>query len=1182
MKPLEERGFNSIFEAMADGAESLSHLGVCLWRGVFLHGGGSEEEPSLDAAADLCDWWKKFSRNHRVPRVSRALFPLPSVWGDDLKKFPLHVGLNGVVRDRLLGEQFGEFCWCELAVVFLNHLYNATLGFGPQEVSLAQEEFLRAIQGSVHRWLVEDITLNWGIDEVLKDFSKKTISYTGEEICKAEPLSVYRVSPALPPEGHGGSISCTDWVSGSTKWYLENPRSCLVADTGQELPRLQAKVHIVPGEEKALAELLVRRNICRWVEEDRVVEYRGQKVFNGLFGVPKSTVLANHQTSLRCIMNLIPSNAILRSIPGRVDRLPSVMQWMHICLDAGETVSICQNDMVSAFYLFRIPEEWSELLAFGLKFKGDELGFEGAAREKSYYLSCQVLPMGWSSAVGVTQQIAEEVLHRGGLPTDEQIVRGQPIPPWMVQVCRTAEDEKRSWWHVYLDNFACGEKLRPGQRARGRQRQLRVEELWDRAGILSSSSKVVSEQPSATELGAFIGGEGHWIGAGPERMLKLAKSTLFLMARKQIPKKMLQILMGRWVFAMQFRRPFMSHFEQVWKVFGEKRERKPSGDKLRRELLLGLFGMSFLHTWMLARVDDEITCSDASMTGGAIAVSRELSDTGQAMLTCQEGDKRATVIPVVLISLFNGIGGASRSYDLAGVKVKGVIFADTHKPANRIYNRRWPGGYGFSDVRDLKGQALEDCLMALEPFEEIHVWAGFPCVDLSSVRAYRQNLEGPSSGLIHEARRVLGEARQLYPAKKVRHVVENVASMDIEARDEISRMMGAIPYKLDPSMQVPMSRPRFCWTDVEVFPTAEVRLIPQEGYIQLEVIGDWPAEETWLDANCEQMQPGVIFPTCMKAIRRDRPPSFPAGINRTDPLTRERWESDEFRYPPYQYKEQYLIWDEKVGSCRLLNSNERELLMGYGSSHTSLAFSASKAKSNKTDFEDERCSLLGDSFSIYSFMVIAAYAAYPWMKTIRIEQMNQRTGLQPGASLNLDFTWPLGHTLPPDCMAAKRFSVDALNLQLLRRTDHTGSDVRIVTGEILNKKCFPRESVQSQWWKWRQVFNVHWSQTEQINALEARSIYLSLLWKARERHFCNRRLFHLTDSYVAMSILAKGRTSSFALQPIVRKVSALLLGGSAWLILGHVDSADNPTDEGSRRTAKSTPKKATRTHGLRR
>ena len=656
MRIPESRDKNSTFEAIAGGAKSLSHLGVCLWKSVFQHGGSPEEGLSPGTATEFEEWWKKISRNHRVPRVSRALFPLPSVWGRDLVDSLLKVDFARVLDDENLGAEFGESCWCELAVVFLNHLYNGALGFGPSQTSKAQEEFLRSIQCSVHRWLLEDGSFEWDLKDIGKDFEKKSVSYTGEEICKAEPLSVYRVHPALPPEGHGGSISCVDWVSGRSRWYLENPRCCIVQDTGQELPRLQAKVHIVPGEERALAELLVRRKICTWVEEDKVVRYRGQKVLNGLFGVPKATVLPNHQTSLRCIMNLIPTNSILRTIPGHINRLPSVMQWLHVGLEEDETLHLYQNDMVSAFYLFRIPAQWSELLAFAVSFTGKELGFSGAAEEKVFHLACQVLPMGWSSAVGIMQQIAEEVLHGGGLPREGQIVRGSPVPPWMLTICKKADKEKRLWWHVYLDNFACGEKVREGQTKRGRELQEQVESLWSAAGIISSQSKAVTGEPSATELGAFIGGAGHWIGAGPERSLKLAKATLFLLAKRHLPKKMLQILMGRWVFAMQFRRPFMSHFEQVWRAFGDSKKRKPRGELLRRELFLGIFGMPFLHTWMLARVDDETTCSDASMTGGAIAVSNQLSMQGQSFLSCLEESKRPRDIPVVLISLFNGMG----------------------------------------------------------------------------------------------------------------------------------------------------------------------------------------------------------------------------------------------------------------------------------------------------------------------------------------------------------------------------------------------------------------------------------------------------------------------------------------------------------------------------------------------
>ena len=70
--------------------------------------------------------------------------------------------------------------------------------------------------------------------------------------------------------------------------------------------------------------------------------------------------------------------------------------------------------------------------------------------------------------------------------------------------------------------------------------------------------------------------------------------------------------------------------------------------------------------------------------------------------------------------------------------------------------------------------------------------------------------------------------------------------------------------------------------------------------------------------------------------------------------------------------------------------------MGYGAGHTALALSASVAKQQPVYFEDERCSLVGDSFCICSFMAFAAFAAYPWTKVFPFVKMSNRLGLAPG------------------------------------------------------------------------------------------------------------------------------------------------------------------------------------------
>ena len=1153
---------------LLEAAASLTEIGPSLWFLLF-----KSEEPLKiggppQTSPDVNPWWRKVNRGSRVSRHSRALFPLPTIWEDRLEGLRSWDDFDRLLEDeRKLGD-FSFCCWCELSVLFCNRLFDGTVGFAAEPPTKAQKEFLASIEMQVRRILNDDTKLAWSWLNVKEDFRKRNISYTGEEVCKAEALSAERILPALPPLGHGGSIQCIDWVKGKTKSLLVNPRSCVLPDTGQTLPRLQAKMHFEDGESLKVAKLLVDRNLCRWVEESKVLRYREQMVLNGMFGVPKSKVLPSGKTCLRTIMNLIPSNSVLREIPGRIGKLPNICQWLQISLQDGEELAVCQSDMTSAFYLFALPQEWSELLCFNLSCRGEDLGLVSGRR---YFLGCAVLPMGWSSATGVMQYIAEEVLLSGGIPEATQISKTSGLPHWVVDSCATGERKGKPWWHVYLDNYASGEVLKEAEVAAGGELQQQVEKLWRAAGIVSSQEKSVTNCSSATELGAHISGKGQWMGASPERLIKLCKATMWVADKSLLARKTMQILMGRWNFAMQFRRPYMSHFQTIWQLLSWQRPRKSMIDDAREELVFGMYGICLLHSWLGLRLDETVMCSDASMDGGAVAISRSLRPMGEAFLTSQSPEARARRIPVVVISLFNGIGGARRAYDVAGVEPMGLIMVDIHRPANRVSTKRWPAGTLWLDVRELSKEALENLILGFEECEEIHVWAGFPCVDLSSAKAGRQNLGGERSGLIYEALRILADLRSSYPHVRVHFVVENVASMDIEARDQISELLGTEPFRVDPVLQAPLSRPRFCWTSLEVFEVEGITLEAKAGYHEMKVDGQWPPVEDWIDPGGEPFYENVVYPCCMKAIKRDRPPPKPAGISRCDAATLERWRQDEYKFPPYQYKEGYLIWDKQSCCGRLLSVTERERLLGYGAGHTEVAYSASEAKQRPGAFRDERLSLLGDSFSIYSFMCFAAYAAFPWTNKIDVNQMNLRVGLPPGYGLALEFAWPMTAKEQVPRILQTRGDVRKMNSWMLSRTNHTGSDVRLLSGRFLNPRAFPRESVRSNWWDWTQLFTVRWEHEEHINPLEVRAIFLSVLWRARNLCLANRRIFNVTDSYVGLSILAKGRTSGKKLQPIVRKVCAMLLAAQAMMIMGHIDSADNPTDEGSRLyTAKKT------------
>ena len=61
------------------------------------------------------------------------------------------------------------------------------------------------------------------------------------------------------------------------------------------------------------------------------------------------------------------------------------------------------------------------------------------------------------------------------------------------------------------------------------------------------------------------------------------------------------------------------------------------------------------------------------------------------------------------------------------------------------------------------------------------------------------------------------------------------------------------------------------------------------------------------------------------------------------------------------------------------------------------------------------------------------------------------------------------------------------------------------------------------------------------------------------------RIFQISDSYVSISVVSKGRSSSWRLQRVLNQIAAHLLAHGLQLIMAHVESTDNPTDKGSRR-----------------
>ena len=1102
---------------------------------------------------------------HKAGRLRLALPICEGEFGK-LREVLQEISLDDAVSPSHL-KQWGKMSWELLSCVACNFLVGAGGPLAPGKWRSTEKRLAASMAITVARFAAQGPAENDDFVSLEKELLSRRVSYTGEEYGVCNPLSFRQVVPALPPSEHGGVIDLLELVSPTTRELLLHPEQLVVDDVGQELPKLTGRIHVKPGELDSIADELVKRGICFWYPLAQVKRFRGQPVLNGLFGVPKQTTLDDGSPVLRLIMNLVPGNAITKQIRGAVRNLPHITAWLSTYIEDGERIQLWQSDMSNAFYLFKIPTAWAPYLSFNVRRRFESTGSDGGSEEM--VLACKVLPMGWSSSVGVMQEVSERLLWHGKLPPTSQLVRNRAVPLWMVGLLREADVTGRAWWHVYLDNFAAAEISKGEEKIKeGDRLHILAEEAWQRAGVLSSEKKRKKAVPEVQELGAHIDGDLKTMGPSAERMLKLIQSTLWLLGRTHLSKKLVQVLAGRWVHVFQFRRPAMGFLEAVWEFISANTFKQTLIHRVRVELLNCVFAAPLLHTFLGATVTKVITASDASSTGGAVGISYQLKPPGTDFVKHVSSNLGGQRINVLVISLFNGIGGAFRCCDVLGLVPLHMVAFDIHKPAHRVTSRRWPHAELLGDVRMLDRHQIERWMTEFPAVEEVHLWAGFPCVDLSSVNVMGEGLGGSQSSLFYEIPRIRSDLEAFTPAHVViRVAVENVASMPKTECQAISEMLGIHPHYLDPVEAVPMRRPRLCWCSEPVGANIDgVRILEKDFWTEVEAKAIYPPLSAWISegASWPGHEDGWVLPTAMKSIVRKKPPPGPAGYERCDWDTVARWQADQYRFPPYHYQQRFIFWQND--RWRLANSSEKELLLGYGFQHTKICCSASTIKQSRIKYEDERLSLLGDSFSIYSFVMVAAALCRRFIGRVNYEHLANRMGMSPGVVLASHLEAPLGRGLNYGFKEmVDTGTVEMLNRILLSRTNHTGSDVKISTGLVLNPKALSRQSIEAGWWEWKPVFSVKWRESEHINILELRSILLSIKYHISHLKHQQARVFHLSDSYVCMSVVSKGRSGSRQLNRILKELNSFLLAYGLHIVIAHVESSENPTDGASRR-----------------
>ena len=140
-----------------------------------------------------------------------------------------------------------------------------------------------------------------------EDLKKKKLSYDGEEYTEPVPLTLNQIETSLPPAGHGGSVDLVPLLVGRTRHLLQHPAANLLEKDMKEPGSNVGKVHIKPGEELGVWNLLKERGVTDWLPLSEVYRDTQGPFLSGLFGVEKPNKFAtNGEPLLRVIMNLKP------------------------------------------------------------------------------------------------------------------------------------------------------------------------------------------------------------------------------------------------------------------------------------------------------------------------------------------------------------------------------------------------------------------------------------------------------------------------------------------------------------------------------------------------------------------------------------------------------------------------------------------------------------------------------------------------------------------------------------------------------------------------------------------------------------------------------------------------------------------------------------------------------------
>ena len=678
--------------------------------------------------------------------------------------------------------------------------------------------------------------------------------------------------------------------------------------------------------------------------------------------------------------------------------------------------------------------------------------------------------------------------------------------------------------------------------------------------------KSVIREVKAEVQGAIVDGAKGLAYPKGSKLIKYTVMAILFCQLSHCSQRQAQVICGGLVYFSTFRRQLLGSLNACWafiESFNQAgRHRLPIPQFVKLEILRCICLIPLCRMDFRLEMKEQVTCSDASTSGGGICCSSGLSPAGYMV---SQGELRPEGNPLdgrpklLSVGLFDGIGRLRVALDLIGAQVVGHISVEKQEAGHRVVEYHFPGSVLLNDVAAITEKDVRGWSLQYGQVDLVLLGGGPPCQGVSGLNASRRGaLLDERSCLFVHVRCVRGLLEKYFKWCPVHVLMESVSSMDARDKQHMSDSFGEEPWEIDADNITWCRRPRLYWVTWTLPGGEGVAIHDRRVHLESDV-----NLEEFLTAGWEKVDALRAFPTFTTSRPRDRPGHRPAGLLQCDEETITRWKQDCSRYPPYQYLPANCLRN-KQGLLRLPNIDEKELMMGLPLGYTAPCVVKSQRKTQV--HLDLRHSLIGNAWCVPVVGWLLSQLLGPMGFTDLLSPKQIMDRLDPTKTLDVRSRLLRQALRPVGGSTTGNITEGRLERLLSRLVSAKGEDILISSGtDQIGSYQRLRQTVPARLWRWRIIAGWQWKHgREHINALELRALEASIRWRVEHLQQLSCKCLHLTDSLVCLHTVSRGRSSSKKLRRCVCRLNAVLLASGVSPVWGYVHTDQNPADKPSR------------------